>query len=91
MDMTEVKINNKITKTTKKLRTESKIIAEGRGESGLRPIMNRRLTEERAFAFKWVPRLLYTLFLWNEYDDEYLGYEEQGISYDEWKKRRNKQ
>ena len=29
--------------------------------------------------------ILYRKLLWNEEDDEYMGFEEQGINYEEWK------
>ncbi|MCB2172539.1 hypothetical protein KQH65_07370 [archaeon] len=28
---------------------------------------------------------MYRKLLWNEEDDEYMGFEEQGITYEEWK------
>ncbi len=28
---------------------------------------------------------IHRMFLWNEEDDEYMGYEEQGVSYNDWK------
>jgi hypothetical protein len=34
---------------------------------------------------KLIRSAIYRFFLYNEYDDEYLGYEEQGISFEEWK------
>ena len=34
---------------------------------------------------------LYRMFLWNEEDDKYMGFEEQSISYDDWKNASKKQ
>ena len=31
------------------------------------------------------------MFLWNEEDDEYMGFEEQSISYEDWKNASKKQ
>ena len=35
--------------------------------------------------FSKIGKLLYRILLWDEYFDEYIGYEEQGISFEEWK------
>jgi hypothetical protein len=34
---------------------------------------------------------LYRMFLWNEEEDDYMGFEEQGISYNDWQNACKKQ
>jgi hypothetical protein len=40
---------------------------------------------EKKGVRKFLRNVIYRFFLYNEYDDEYQGYEEQGISFEEWK------
>jgi hypothetical protein len=40
---------------------------------------------EKNGVMKFIRNVIYRFFLYNGYDDEYQGYEEQGISFEEWK------
>jgi hypothetical protein len=42
-------------------------------------------SSEKKGVKKFIKNAIYRFFLHNEYDDEYQGYEEQGISFEEWK------
>jgi len=42
-------------------------------------------------VMKKIRHILYRLLLWNEEADEYKGYEEQGLTYDDWKLSKNGQ
>ena len=43
---------------------------------------------EKIGVRKFVKNIIYRVFFYNEFDDDYQGFEEQGVSHEEWKKLR---